>query len=581
MSYTKRYLLQALIVGLFASLIGGGLPTLYAQTEDVTPPHLVNFSFSPTSVDVANGAQTVTVTVRITDELSGFGSGSVSFVSPSGGQYRGTSIQASNLVDGNIHDGTYRADIVFPQFSEAGTWRVYAFYMWDRVGNQTYLYDPDIAALGLQDELSVVGGPDLMPPRMDGFVLSPSTINVSGASQTVTVTVHVTDEGSGLGSGSVSFVSPSGGQYRGTSIQASNLVDGNIHDGTYQAEVVFPQFSEAGTWGVYAFYMWDCVGNQTYLYGTDIAALGFPTSLEVDSQPEDTTPPQLEGFAFSPSTIDVSGGAQTVTVTVHVTDDLSGFGSGSVSFVSPLGGQYRGASIQVSNLVGGNVHDGTYQADVVFPQFSKAGTWQVYAFYMWDSVGNQTYLYGPDIANLGFPTSLEMTVNQLPAADAGPDKNLIVKELAEFDGSGSSDADGSIASYQWDFGDGATGVGWSASHAYLQAGTYTVTLTVIDDGGGTATDTAQVGVHEVAYAIDSLSELVASYNLKQGIANSLDSKLQNVLDALSAANAGQRQDVTNKLDAFVNSVEAQRAKELTNAQADALESLARRIVAVL
>jgi hypothetical protein len=171
--------------------------------------------------------------------------------------------------------------------------------------------------------------------------------------------------------------------------------------------------------------------------------------------------------------------------------------------------------------------------------------------------------------------------NELPLANAGPDKNLIVKELAEFDGGGSSDPDGSIASYQWSFGDGTPGEGWLASHAYLQAGTYTVTLTVIDDAGGTATDTAQVAVHEVAYAIDSLSELVAGYNLKQGIANSLDSKLQNVLDALSAANAGQRQDVANKLQAFINSVEAQRGKELANAQADALEALARRILAVL
>ena len=171
--------------------------------------------------------------------------------------------------------------------------------------------------------------------------------------------------------------------------------------------------------------------------------------------------------------------------------------------------------------------------------------------------------------------------NEPPLANAGPDKNLIVMELAEFDGSGSSDSGGSIAGYQWNFGDGTPGEGWLASHTYLQAGTYIVTLTVADDQGATATDTAQVVVHEVAYAIDSLSELVASYNLKQGIANSLDSKLQNVLDALSAANAGQRQDVTNKLEAFINSVEAQRAKELTNAQADALEALAKRILGVL
>ena len=66
-------------------------------------------------------------------------------------------------------------------------------------------------------------------------------------------------------------------------------------------------------------------------------------------------------------------------------------------------------------------------------------------------------------------------------------------ELAcSFDGSGSTDADGSIVSYAWNFGDGSTGSGSSASHAYGAAGTYTVTLTVTDDDG--ATDSHQAAV---------------------------------------------------------------------------------------
>ncbi len=67
-----------------------------------------------------------------------------------------------------------------------------------------------------------------------------------------------------------------------------------------------------------------------------------------------------------------------------------------------------------------------------------------------------------------------------------------------FDGSGSSDSDGSIASYAWDFGDGATSTDAKPSHEYTANGTYTVKLTVTDNRGGTDSATKQVTVHKNA-----------------------------------------------------------------------------------
>jgi subtilisin family serine protease len=63
-----------------------------------------------------------------------------------------------------------------------------------------------------------------------------------------------------------------------------------------------------------------------------------------------------------------------------------------------------------------------------------------------------------------------------------------------FDGAGSADPDGSIASYAWDFGDGRTGTGVRPSHTYATAGTYPVKLTVTDNSGRTGTTTRQVQV---------------------------------------------------------------------------------------
>ena len=65
---------------------------------------------------------------------------------------------------------------------------------------------------------------------------------------------------------------------------------------------------------------------------------------------------------------------------------------------------------------------------------------------------------------------------------------------AVFDASGSTDPDGSITSYAWDFGDGASGSGVTTSHTYATAGNYQVKLTVTDNKNATNTATKQVTV---------------------------------------------------------------------------------------
>jgi glucose/arabinose dehydrogenase len=64
-----------------------------------------------------------------------------------------------------------------------------------------------------------------------------------------------------------------------------------------------------------------------------------------------------------------------------------------------------------------------------------------------------------------------------------------------FSSAGSTDSDGSIVSYSWNFGDGTPPSSQpNPRHNYSSPGTYTATLTVTDDDGATGTDTAQVTV---------------------------------------------------------------------------------------
>ena len=62
--------------------------------------------------------------------------------------------------------------------------------------------------------------------------------------------------------------------------------------------------------------------------------------------------------------------------------------------------------------------------------------------------------------------------------------------------SSSSDSDGYITSYKWDFGDGSSGYDVQTSHVYIYSGTFQVTLVVKDDDGATGATSQQLTVSE-------------------------------------------------------------------------------------
>jgi hypothetical protein len=76
--------------------------------------------------------------------------------------------------------------------------------------------------------------------------------------------------------------------------------------------------------------------------------------------------------------------------------------------------------------------------------------------------------------------------NEMPVAKATSSGERTIA----FDGSGSSDPDGPVGSFAWDFGDGATGSGPKADHTYAKPGTYSAKLTVSDNLHPTVTSTA-------------------------------------------------------------------------------------------
>jgi len=121
--------------------------------------------------------------------------------------------------------------------------------------------------------------------------------------------------------------------------------------------------------------------------------------------------------------------------------------------------------------------------EISYYTFAAVGDYDI-TLTVWDTAGNSN--------SVTETVKVEDTTAPVAVADADM-TTVTVGGTVSFDASGSSDL-GVIASYDWDFGDDATGTGVSTTHVYSVVGEYTVTLTVTDMSSNTATATVAITV---------------------------------------------------------------------------------------
>jgi len=209
------------------------------------------------------------------------------------------------------------------------------------------------------------------------------------------------------------------------------------------------------------------------------------------------------------------------TVTLTVTDDDGATGSVTAAMTVNNAAPIVNAGADMDNIIAGipvsfsgSFTDpgwlDTHTIEWNFGDGSPVVTGTLTPTHTYTLSGDYTVILtvADDDGGVGSDT-LTVHVNAPPEAVIGGPYADDEGSPVNFDGSGSYDPDGSIANYEWDFGDGSAVVTGDAApaHAYGDNGEYTVTLTVTDDEGATDTATVIVTVDNVAPTVDAGSDV--------------------------------------------------------------------------
>ncbi|MBK7822196.1 MAG: PKD domain-containing protein [Tessaracoccus sp.] len=138
---------------------------------------------------------------------------------------------------------------------------------------------------------------------------------------------------------------------------------------------------------------------------------------------------------------------------------------------------------------------------------TNTGYWRVGGDRVWEGASS-SYFDGSidEVAIYSTPLTSDEVENHFLLGTPGPNvapkpafTHNVTGRTVAFDASSSSDEDGSITSFVWDFGDGTTGTGVSATHTYATEGVYAVALRVTDDA---AANTVKVRYVEVGATVE-------------------------------------------------------------------------------
>ena len=195
-------------------------------------------------------------------------------------------------------------------------------------------------------------------------------------------------------------------------------------------------------------------------------------------------------------------GTYTVSLTVTNTSNLTATATTTASIAAQpptanAGGPYTGKTETALSFSGSGSSDPQGETLSYAWNFGDGSTGTgVTPTHTYTVPGTHTVsLTVTNSSNLAATASTTATIAaQPPVANAGGPYNGGIGAVISFNGKGSSDPQGELLTYAWNFGDGTTGTGAISTHAYTAPATYTVSLTVTNTSNLTATTSTTTAI---------------------------------------------------------------------------------------
>ena len=349
-------------------------------TPDYNAPVLESVSVDKTEVQAG---ESFTITCLVNDDLSGFDFGGITVINEVTQKAISTEHIHYEVKDlGNLHyEIAFIIDV--PADETIGALRLESVTLFDFANNRVVYHNSDDEH-PLPSYISVQvtnsNSEDKAAPMLNSLSIAPREIS---ASETTVLTLNVSDDISGVSYVTTEFVN----RDTGHSIEAGwNSYNSNpVVNGEITVQVNTTQYDGAGTYELDRVTLMDTNGFMSDWYSAnnpnyDSSPLPQEVSFTISNDgDEDITPPVLNSVSLDKTEVEAP---DVVTVTLDVTDDVSGYRSGLIRFVNRQNGK---------RIESNTDSDNPSVVQIEVSQFEPSGIFELEDVYLFDNNNNMSH----------------------------------------------------------------------------------------------------------------------------------------------------------------------------------------------